>query len=108
LVVEDRERRVCGEVRGRVRFARHDVTSDLAPREPAYDLICCRNLLIYLGRGAQEAALRRLRERVRPGGYLCLGEAEWPGPAVAATLTPVSRGLRIFRAAPSLQIWSFA
>jgi two-component system CheB/CheR fusion protein len=90
-----------------VRFARHDVTSGLSPRESAYDLVCCRNLLIYLDRDAQDTALRHLRDRVRPGGYLCLGEAEWPGAAVAATLTPVSRGLRIFRAAPSLQLWSF-
>jgi chemotaxis methyl-accepting protein methylase len=98
---------VRAEIRERVRFSRHDVTALEERAEPPYDLVCCRNLLIYLARDAQDDALSRLRKSVRPGGYLCLGEAEWPGPTVAQTLTPLSRPLRIFRAASSLQLWSY-
>jgi len=47
----------------------------------------------------QELALHAARRAVRPEGYLCLGEAEWPSPASATTLTPLARDTRIFRAA---------
>jgi hypothetical protein len=46
----------------------------------------------------QELALDAVRRAVRPEGYLCLGEAEWPSPTVAATLTPLAHDTRIFRA----------
>jgi chemotaxis methyl-accepting protein methylase len=89
---------VSEAVRARVRFARHDVTSDAPPGDGCFDLLCCRNMLIYLQRDVHQQVLRRLRGAVVPGGYLCLGEAEWPSPAMIATLTPLHRKTRLFRA----------
>jgi chemotaxis methyl-accepting protein methylase len=59
--------------------------------------VCFRNLLIYLGHEVQEQALQSACRAVRCEGYLCLGEAEWPSPALAATLTPLAQDSRIFR-----------
>jgi chemotaxis methyl-accepting protein methylase len=90
--------RVQDNLRSRVRFARHDVTSDAsAPGNGLFDLVSCRNVLIYLQRPAQERALCRLLDMIRPGGVLCLGEAEWPSPDLAARLEPLPQQTRLFR-----------
>jgi chemotaxis methyl-accepting protein methylase len=92
--------RVRDEIRRRVRFALHDLTSPVPPPgEGAFDLVCCRNVLIYLGPEAQAEAISAVRAAVAPGGYLFLGEAEWPSASVAATLTPRDRRTRLFKAA---------
>ena len=56
------------------------------------------DVLIYLGHEVQELALHSVRRAVRHEGYLCLGEAEWLAPAIAATLAPLAHDTRIFRA----------
>jgi chemotaxis protein methyltransferase CheR len=54
-----------------------------------YDLILCRNVLIYFHADVVQAVVRALAARLRPGGWLLLGHAE-PNPAFAAFLHPVS------------------
>ena len=54
-------------------------------------------MLIYFDRATQERALRVLRGALRSGGFLCLGEAEWPVPAIAHTLEALAPKTRIFR-----------
>jgi chemotaxis methyl-accepting protein methylase len=88
---------VSPQLRERVRFSRHDVlASQPPPGDGRFDLVCFRNLLIYLGQEVQELALHAVRRAVRPGGYLCLGEAECPSPAIATTLLPLASDARIF------------
>jgi two-component system CheB/CheR fusion protein len=55
-------------------FARHDVTRD--PPFSRIDLVCCRNLLIYLSAELQRTVLPILHYSMRPGGVLMLGKAE--------------------------------
>ena len=87
---------VRSNIRNRVLFQRHDLTQHPAPGQ--FDLICCRNVLIYLQRDLHHAVLRKLRDAVTAGGLLCLGEAEWPTSDIMATLTPFPRKTRLFRA----------
>ena len=90
--------RVTDEIRARVRFSRHDlVAGEQAAHAGSFELVSCRNVLIYLQRAGQEQALGVLRRALAPGGVLCLGEAEWPSPAAAEGLGVVSRRARIFR-----------
>ncbi len=63
------------EVRRLVHFARHDITHQ-PPPHPPYDLILCRNVLIYFDRVAQEGIGAMLAEALVPGGYLVLGKVE--------------------------------
>jgi chemotaxis methyl-accepting protein methylase len=89
---------VSAALREQVRFSHHDILSSRPPPGSGeFDFVCFRNLLIYLGHEVQEQALQSARRAVRREGYLCLGEAEWPTPAIAATLAPLAPDSRIFR-----------
>jgi chemotaxis protein methyltransferase CheR len=64
-----------------VLFSEDDLTSmgTFAPAESVYgsfDLILCRNVLIYFDQQLQETTLDKLFQALIPGGYLVLGEAE--------------------------------
>jgi chemotaxis methyl-accepting protein methylase len=86
-------------LRGQVRFSLHDILASRPPPGGAvFDLVCFRNVLIYLGHEVQDLALHSVRRAVRHEGYLCLGEAEWVAPAIATTLSPLAHDTRIFRA----------
>lgn len=41
-----------------------------------FDVVLCRNLLIYFDESARQAASANLHAAVTPGGYLCLGHSE--------------------------------
>ena len=90
--------RVVDAVRARVHFHRHDLTKDPVPAPGEFDLIACRNVLIYLQRDLHHAVLHTLRASVTAGGFLCLGEAEWPTTDIMASLSPFARKTRLFRA----------
>lgn len=90
--------RVRESLRQRVRFRFHDITSlQPAPAPTPFDLISCRNLLIYLQRELQERVLAQLCASLRPGGVLLLGEAEWPGASTMSALEVIHTRARLFR-----------
>ena len=66
--------RVVKQVRDKVLFALHNVLRD--PPFSRLDMICCRNLLIYLDREAQSRVLETFRFALKPGGVLFLGISE--------------------------------
>jgi chemotaxis methyl-accepting protein methylase len=89
---------VARQVRERVRFAAHDLLSRSIPDDGRFDLVSCRNVLIYLQADVREQVLGTLRRAVRPGGYVFLGEAEWPSEALSASLESLGHSARLFRA----------
>jgi chemotaxis protein methyltransferase CheR len=66
------------EVRTLVRFARHNVADEDFDLWHAaqYDVIFCRNLLMYLTRPVAGALVRRMTAALVPGGYLFLGHTD--------------------------------
>jgi chemotaxis methyl-accepting protein methylase len=68
-------RMVVERIRRLVRFSRHDLLRD-EPPAPPYDLIMCRNVVIYLDRTTQERLFDRMCDALRTGGYLVLGRVE--------------------------------
>ena len=85
--------------RRRVRFSLHDLTGPARfCADASFDLVCCRNVLIYLEPQAQLSALVALRAAVADNGYLCLGEAEWPLAPVSHSLRALGRKTHVFRA----------
>jgi chemotaxis protein methyltransferase CheR len=69
---------VNDEIRALVRFARHNVADDDGGLWMAwqYDVIFCRNLLMYLTRPLAATLIRRMTEALVPGGYLFLGHTD--------------------------------
>ena len=41
-----------------------------------FDVIFCRNVMLYFGRATQEGIVSRMTERLNPGGYLLIGHTE--------------------------------
>jgi chemotaxis protein methyltransferase CheR len=57
-----------------VTWAQHDLLRD--PYEDAFDLILCRNVVIYLTSAAKDRLFSGLACALRPGGYLFVGGTE--------------------------------
>jgi chemotaxis protein methyltransferase CheR len=70
--------RLGDELRSLVRFERHNlVTGDSPPLgESPFDLVVCRNVLIYFEPKAVESVLASLEAALRPGAELILGAAD--------------------------------
>jgi chemotaxis protein methyltransferase CheR len=71
-------RRVGGDVRARITFVQHNLVSGEAPDGGPFDLVFCRNVLIYFEPAAVDAAVALLRGALVPGGVLVLGASDPP------------------------------
>ncbi|HEY6808518.1 MAG TPA: protein-glutamate O-methyltransferase CheR [Gemmatimonadales bacterium] len=67
------------------------------PPDPPYDLITCRNVVIYFDRESQERLFVRFAEALRPGGVLVLGKVETLFGAARDRLTLLDARERIYR-----------
>lgn len=71
--------RISKTIRDMCIFAQHNVLND--PPFSQMDLICCRNLLIYLEPVLQSKVVALFHYATRSGGYLVLGTSEGVGTA---------------------------
>ena len=86
-------------LRRRVSIRRFDLSSERMEPE-SFDLIVCRNVVIYFDRPMQERLFAHFADALRPGGLLVLGKVETLlGPA-RERLTLVDTRERIYRAGP--------
>lgn len=73
---EDRVR-IIPALRGSVDFRYANLnTDDWLDEFGQFDIVFCRNLLIYFSDETRREAALRLFRALRPGGYLCLGHSE--------------------------------
>ena len=81
------------EYRRMVRFERGNLLDlldgSMPPHLDGFDLILCRNVLIYFDAATVAGLMRALARRLRPGGWLLIGHAE-PSPVFADWLDAVS------------------
>jgi chemotaxis protein methyltransferase CheR len=68
--------RIIPALRRWTRFARLNLMQSEYPVDTDYDVIFCRNILIYFEPPVQHAVLLRLCRHLRPGGFLFLGHTE--------------------------------
>ena len=90
--------RIHETVRGLVRVQRHDLGRD-PPPAPPYDLVICRNVVIYFERDAQERLFSLFADALRPGGLLFLGKVEMLYGPARARFVNVDGRERIYRRA---------
>ncbi len=67
--------RVKGRARALVRFARLNLM-DHWPMRGLFDVIFCRNVMIYFDKATQENLVNRFWQYLKSGGYLFVGHAE--------------------------------
>jgi len=97
IALHERGGTVGPALRRPVRFAVHNLVADPMPPagEMPFDLVVCRNVLIYFDAATVARTIARLREALTPTGVLVVGTAdqlsELPArPAVLAPLVPGS------------------
>lgn len=78
------------DLRTRVTFRSHNLLHD--PFERDFDLIVCRNVVIYFVEETKRALYRRFAQALRPGGVLFVGGTEIV-PAMSALQLGTSDGL---------------
>ena len=83
------------EISRMVKFMRHDIAS--RPPLRHFDLILCRNVLIYFEKGRQRKILEGFCDVLRRGGVLVLGKSEAILFGEGLPLVPYQRRLRIYR-----------
>ena len=64
------------EYRNEVTFRRLNLINDTFPFRQPFDLIFCRNVMIYFSRGTRKRLLEHLHDWLAPGGYLFIGHSE--------------------------------
>ena len=80
--------RIDPRLQERVQLVRHDLLAD--PCHKTFDLIVCRNVLIYFTESAKSVVFRKLAAALRPGGVLFLGATEQIHNPAAYELTQIA------------------
>lgn len=94
--------RLISEIREMVTFSSYDMLDKKhsVPKDSIFgnfDLVLCRNLLIYFNAGCQEIIFAKLHSALAPNGYLILGEAETPPMTMRHHFTRVFDSSPIYR-----------
>ncbi len=90
--------RVRKEIREMIVFAVQNVIKD--PPFTRLDLLCCRNLMIYLGQALQNRLIPTFHYALKPGGILFLSPSESIG-GHATLFAPLHRKWKFYRAIKS-------
>jgi chemotaxis protein methyltransferase CheR len=89
------------QLRSMVRFRQHNLVADPAPPlgEAPFDLVLCRNVLIYFEAKTVEVVVRSLESALRPGGQLILGASDRLTSSASRFADLAARGRRTSRSA---------
>lgn len=70
--------RISDEIRGSVDFTSINLSDrhEMRRHQGAFDVIFCRNLLIYFDDLSRRLAAEAMFDALRPGGFICLGHSE--------------------------------
>jgi chemotaxis protein methyltransferase CheR len=89
------EHTVRPALRNRIAFRRLNLITPPYPMHGPFDIIFCRNVMIYFDQAVRQKVISGMERLLRPGGYLLIGHAE--------ALSGVRTGLRMIRPSIFLQ-----
>lgn len=67
--------RVADELKYNIRFMKHNLMEPMT-ETGKFDIIFCRNVMIYFDKASRARLVSMLEESLNPGGYLLIGHAE--------------------------------
>ncbi|HOL48796.1 MAG TPA: protein-glutamate O-methyltransferase CheR [bacterium] len=85
---------INNEVKNLVEFQKHSIISDKLFY--GFDLIICRNLIIYFLNSLQNKILTRLINSLNIGGYLWLGKSEFIPSSLKHLVRPINNKTKIY------------
>ncbi len=68
--------RFIPSIRSKAQFKRLNLMDNRYDVDDDYDIVFCRNVLIYFDKDLQERVINKLCEKLKPGGYFFLGHSE--------------------------------
>lgn len=75
--LDDEQWRILDDIRDSVRFSAVNLVETAETRPYGqFDVIFCRNVLIYFDDASRRVAAENLYENLAPGGFICLGHTE--------------------------------
>jgi chemotaxis protein methyltransferase CheR len=75
--LDDERWQILDDLRGSVQFSRVNIVETRETRpQGRFDVIFCRNVLIYFDDESRRVAAENLYDNLMPGGYICLGHTE--------------------------------
>ena len=80
----DRQLEVSAQVRSEVTFRCFNLLNESYPFKKGFDVIFCRNVMIYFDADTRRHVCQRLIGQLRPGGHLVVGAAESVSPGLGA------------------------
>lgn len=92
--------RLNSKIKSLVKLVCADITTSLQgnkKKSDAFNLILCRNVLIYMNRELQEEIYGALSEILFENGYLILGETETLPESLKTNFIPTFPGVKIYR-----------
>jgi chemotaxis protein methyltransferase CheR len=67
---------VAPEIRNVITFARFNLMTPSFGFKNGFDIVFCRNVMIYFDRGTQQTLVNKIAQHLHPGGYLMIGHSE--------------------------------
>jgi len=96
--------RLHDQIRAMATFERHNLVAGPLPERtgpPAFDLILCRNVLMYMPRPAREVVAGRLRGALAPGGFLVVASVELDRRLFQGLAPERRAGVTVYRRPPA-------
>lgn len=73
--IDESRYQVTERIRNEVVFKKFNLMDPIVYKKP-FDLISCRNVMIYFDTNTKNALIERFYDVIKPGGYLFIGHAE--------------------------------
>lgn len=78
-------------------FASTDKIAPAASIFGSFDLVLCRNVMIYFNKSAKMRAVQKFIKTLNSSGYLILGEAEWLADSLKSAFIEIDQTNRIYK-----------
>ena len=67
---------IAPELRSVIKFAHFNLMLPTFPFRQGFDVVFCRNVMIYFDRATQQTLVNKIAGHLHPGGYLMIGHSE--------------------------------